>query len=181
MNYWMVGTPLFPRRQLVMGRDIGFWISPEFGYWCFEDVYYYGIHRIGACCCTNSFNVFGILIFAERRFITDYNSGNWRHVLSKERYQIPSKRGIRRRNRKCKLVNVCNRSVPECQELIAGTSLRADVSGQIMMRAYLSGTPECRFGLNDSLLFDINDALPSSGYSNSPIFGIDYKWSRSYQ
>jgi AP-2 complex subunit mu-1 len=36
----------------------------------------------------------------------------------------------------------------------AGTVLRADVSGQIVMRAYLSGTPECKFGLNDRLLLD---------------------------
>ncbi|CAJ0758764.1 24137_t:CDS:2, partial [Entrophospora sp. SA101] len=35
-----------------------------------------------------------------------------------------------------------------------GTILRADVSGQIMMRAYLSGTPECKFGLNDKILLD---------------------------
>jgi len=35
-----------------------------------------------------------------------------------------------------------------------GTVLRADVSGQIVMRAYLSGTPECKFGLNDRLLLD---------------------------
>jgi AP-2 complex subunit mu-1 len=33
-----------------------------------------------------------------------------------------------------------------------GTVLRADVNGQIVMRAYLSGTPECKFGLNDQLL-----------------------------
>jgi len=33
-----------------------------------------------------------------------------------------------------------------------GTVLRADVTGQIMMRAYLSGTPECKFGLNDQLV-----------------------------
>ncbi|KAA8901719.1 Mu homology domain-containing protein [Sphaerosporella brunnea] len=39
-----------------------------------------------------------------------------------------------------------------------GTVLRADVSGQIIMRAYLSGTPECKFGLNDRLLLD-GDAL----------------------
>ena len=32
-----------------------------------------------------------------------------------------------------------------------GTVLRADVNGQIVMRAYLSGTPECKFGLNDRL------------------------------
>ncbi|TLD23435.1 ap-2 complex subunit mu-1 [Venturia nashicola] len=32
-----------------------------------------------------------------------------------------------------------------------GTVLRADVNGQVVMRAYLSGTPECKFGLNDRL------------------------------
>ncbi|KAL2010188.1 hypothetical protein VTN00DRAFT_5995 [Thermoascus crustaceus] len=39
-----------------------------------------------------------------------------------------------------------------------GTVLRADVNGQIIMRAYLSGTPECKFGLNDRLLLDGADA-----------------------
>jgi len=41
-----------------------------------------------------------------------------------------------------------------------GSVLRADVTGQIIMRAYLSGTPECKFGLNDRLLLD-NDGLLS--------------------
>lgn len=35
-----------------------------------------------------------------------------------------------------------------------GTVLRADVDGHILMRAYLSGTPECKFGLNDKLVID---------------------------
>lgn len=35
-----------------------------------------------------------------------------------------------------------------------GAILRADVEGQIMMRAYLSGTPECKFGLNDKLVLE---------------------------
>jgi len=35
-----------------------------------------------------------------------------------------------------------------------GSVLRADVDGHIMMRAYLSGTPECKFGLNDKLVLD---------------------------
>ncbi|RAL14214.1 AP-2 complex subunit mu [Aspergillus homomorphus CBS 101889] len=43
-----------------------------------------------------------------------------------------------------------------------GTVLRADVNGQIVMRAYLSGTPECKFGLNDRLLFDGDSAGGSS-------------------
>lgn len=35
-----------------------------------------------------------------------------------------------------------------------GTTLRADVDGRIQMRAYLTGTPECKFGLNDKLVID---------------------------
>ncbi|KAF3925561.1 Stonin-2 [Orbilia brochopaga] len=35
-----------------------------------------------------------------------------------------------------------------------GTVLKEDVTGQIIMRAYLSGVPECKFGLNDRLLLD---------------------------
>ena len=35
-----------------------------------------------------------------------------------------------------------------------GTILRNDVSGAILVKCYLSGTPECKFGLNDKLLFD---------------------------
>ncbi|KAI0929270.1 hypothetical protein AcV5_006571 [Taiwanofungus camphoratus] len=38
-----------------------------------------------------------------------------------------------------------------------GSVLRADVDGHIMMRAYLSGTPECKFGLNDKLVIDKNE------------------------
>ncbi|KAG8686403.1 hypothetical protein FRC09_014154 [Ceratobasidium sp. 395] len=35
-----------------------------------------------------------------------------------------------------------------------GAVLRADVDGQVLMRAYLSGTPECKFGLNDKLVLE---------------------------
>ncbi|KAL9715496.1 clathrin associated protein complex medium subunit [Leucoagaricus gongylophorus] len=35
-----------------------------------------------------------------------------------------------------------------------GNILRSDVDGHIQMRAYLSGTPECKFGLNDKLVID---------------------------
>ncbi|KAN0065260.1 clathrin associated protein complex medium subunit [Thecaphora frezii] len=38
-----------------------------------------------------------------------------------------------------------------------GTVLRADVDGQILMRAYLSGMPECKFGLNDKLVLEKSD------------------------
>ncbi|RAH75348.1 AP-2 complex subunit mu [Aspergillus aculeatinus CBS 121060] len=48
-----------------------------------------------------------------------------------------------------------------------GTVLRADVNGQIVMRAYLSGTPECKFGLNDRLLLDGDSAGGGSGGGGS--------------
>ncbi|KAG5716877.1 AP-2 complex subunit mu [Termitomyces sp. T112] len=38
-----------------------------------------------------------------------------------------------------------------------GSVLRADVDGHIQMRAYLTGTPECKFGLNDKLVIDKGD------------------------
>lgn len=44
-----------------------------------------------------------------------------------------------------------------------GTVLRADVNGQIIMRAYLSGTPECKFGLNDRLLLEGDDGGGGGG------------------
>ncbi|KAL1898130.1 clathrin associated protein complex medium subunit [Sporothrix stenoceras] len=50
-----------------------------------------------------------------------------------------------------------------------GAVLRADVTGQIVMRAYLSGTPECKFGLNDRLLLDSDtvNSLPSGNRQGS--------------
>ncbi|KAL2813814.1 AP-2 complex subunit MU [Aspergillus cavernicola] len=51
-----------------------------------------------------------------------------------------------------------------------GTVLRADVNGQIVMRAYLSGTPECKFGLNDRLLLD-NDSAGSGGSDSKALGG----------
>jgi AP-2 complex subunit mu-1 len=44
-----------------------------------------------------------------------------------------------------------------------GTVLRADVNGQVVMRAYLSGTPECKFGLNDRLTLGEDTQLGQSG------------------
>jgi len=37
---------------------------------------------------------------------------------------------------------------------IDGKQLRADVSAEILMKCYLSGVPECKFGLNDKVLMD---------------------------
>lgn len=43
-----------------------------------------------------------------------------------------------------------------------GTVLRADVNGQIVMRAYLTGTPECKFGLNDQMRVDSGSAADNA-------------------
>ncbi|ORY33867.1 clathrin adaptor, mu subunit [Rhizoclosmatium globosum] len=40
-----------------------------------------------------------------------------------------------------------------------GNILRADVSGQVIMRAYLSGMPECKFGLNDRVAVEGGEHL----------------------
>ncbi|KAL1953826.1 hypothetical protein VTO42DRAFT_2121 [Malbranchea cinnamomea] len=44
-----------------------------------------------------------------------------------------------------------------------GAVLRADVNGQIIMRAYLSGMPECKFGLNDRLLLENHEGMRGNG------------------
>lgn len=46
---------------------------------------------------------------------------------------------------------------PSTVLIFTGTVLRADVDGHIQMRAYLTGTPECKFGLNDKLVIDKNE------------------------
>lgn len=35
-----------------------------------------------------------------------------------------------------------------------GNVLRSDVSGQVLMKCFLSGMPECKFGMNDKLMMD---------------------------
>jgi AP-2 complex subunit mu-1 len=49
--------------------------------------------------------------------------------------------------------------------------LRADVSGQVLMRVYLSGMPECKFGLNDRFVLEkgavSNRDIPLSSSASS--------------
>ncbi|CAN6611172.1 AP-2 complex subunit mu [Trichomonascus vanleenenianus] len=44
-----------------------------------------------------------------------------------------------------------------------GSVLKADVNGHIQLKAHLSGMPECKFGLNDSLLLDDGDRINGGG------------------
>ena len=43
----------------------------------------------------------------------------------------------------------------------SGQVLSAHVSGRVSMKSYLSGMPECKFGMNDKLLID-KQAKPST-------------------
>ena len=38
--------------------------------------------------------------------------------------------------------------------LCAGQILSAHVAGRVVMKSYLSGMPECKFGINDKLVMD---------------------------
>jgi len=37
---------------------------------------------------------------------------------------------------------------------VAGQVLSAHVAGRVVMKSYLSGMPECKFGINDKLVMD---------------------------
>jgi AP-2 complex subunit mu-1 len=41
-----------------------------------------------------------------------------------------------------------------------GTPLNSDVSGRVMIKCYLSGMPECKFGLNDKLMMQTEKKRP---------------------
>ncbi|KAJ2769152.1 clathrin associated protein complex medium subunit [Coemansia nantahalensis] len=50
-----------------------------------------------------------------------------------------------------------------------GTVLRADVQGQIVMRSFLSGMPECKFGLNDKLVLEAPDSAVAAAGHGRPL------------
>ncbi len=52
-----------------------------------------------------------------------------------------------------------------------GNILRSDVTGYVMMKTYLSGMPECKFGLNDKILLDAEEK--SGKKSSKPGVNID--------
>ena len=68
----------------------------------------------------------------------------------------------------------CSQVVENCNLLVSskGTILRNDVSGAIQVKCYLSGTPECKFGLNDKLLLD-NEAKAKAAANRRPGSGIE--------
>eukprot|EP00298_Acanthocystis_sp_HF-20_P013364 c20312_g1_i1.p1 GENE.c20312_g1_i1~~c20312_g1_i1.p1 ORF type:complete len:435 (+),score=134.89 c20312_g1_i1:61-1365(+) len=53
-----------------------------------------------------------------------------------------------------------------------GTILRNDVTGQIIMKTFLSGMPECKFGLNDKVLLE-KEANSAAKPKKDPKTGIE--------
>ena len=49
----------------------------------------------------------------------------------------------------------------QASPLSVGNVLSSHVSGRVVMKSYLSGMPECKFGMNDKLVID-KQAKPSS-------------------
>lgn len=43
---------------------------------------------------------------------------------------------------------------------VKGTVLRSDVSGKVMVKALLSGMPDCKFGMNDKVLMEKEPPKP---------------------
>jgi hypothetical protein len=84
-----------------------------------------------------------------------------RHRLAPARkVPLQRERGLHRRPGKRQLVDVERMSVlslprfRSCSESAAAVVLRSDVSGKIMLKVYLTGMPECQFGLNDKVMLD---------------------------
>lgn len=48
-----------------------------------------------------------------------------------------------------------------------GTVLRSEVNGKVIMRSFLSGMPECKFGLNDKLIVDKENSAAGGAPSKS--------------
>jgi len=64
--------------------------------------------------------------------------------------------------------------VEQCNLMVSnkGAVLRNDVAGTILVKCYLSGMPECKFGLNDKLLLD-NEARNNRNRARRPGAGIE--------
>jgi AP-2 complex subunit mu-1 len=54
-----------------------------------------------------------------------------------------------------------------------GSILKSDVSGQVMVRANLTGMPECKFGLNDKQLVDSERKIAGRETTNKPLIELD--------
>ena len=66
----------------------------------------------------------------------------------------------------CVQMGVMDVSHVNCVSMCTGQALSAHVSGRVVMKSYLSGMPECKFGMNDKLVVD-KQAKPSTPEAQS--------------
>lgn len=130
---------------LIRNRDSGFRIPAEYGDGDAEDVYHDGGRKVGAGNGTD--------IYAQSEPCAWHSLTCLQEDSSKITMQATGALSWRRADIKYRKNEAFVDVIEDVNLLMSatGTVLRADVNGQIVMRAYLSGTPECKFGLNDRL------------------------------
>jgi len=55
----------------------------------------------------------------------------------------------------------------------SGDVLRTDIHGKVMMKALLSGMPECKFGLNDKLIMEKEGGAAAAAVANQKTTGVE--------
>ena len=63
---------------------------------------------------------------------------------------LMSPQGKKRINKNCFYLTISHLSM----YISAGQVLSAHVAGKVVMKSYLSGMPECKFGINDKIVVD---------------------------
>jgi AP-2 complex subunit mu-1 len=149
-------------------RNSGLWLSPKFRDWHAQDVHHDRKHKVG--------------IGSGEPWEHLSSGASWfrqREDSSKITIQATGATSWRRSDVKYRkneafvdVIETVNLMMSKDGKLFdpvswypswsIGAVLRADVDGQVMMRAYLSGTPECKFGLNDKLILQKRSVWPAA-------------------
>lgn len=166
MNCWTVGGGRGGDLWIDCARNLGLWISSKFGVWNSQNVHHNGRGYVWthAGLIHSPFNNW----FAYRRRNlqrSPFRLQEPHHGAVLIWSTVAMKHSLTWLN-----PWICSwaQKVAACDVLIVlGTVLKSDVSGQIVMRAYLSGMPECKFGLNDKVLNSTLDAGADAAASAS--------------
>jgi AP-2 complex subunit mu-1 len=74
-----------------------------------------------------------------------------------EKRTVPGRAGVRQPPHVSSRWEELLRNLPLSERLgsfVAGQVLSAHVAGKVVMKSYLSGMPECKFGINDKIVVD---------------------------
>ena len=69
-------------------------------------------------------------------------------------------------------------NIPEIHNVIlfTGQVLSAHVAGKVAMKSYLSGMPECKFGINDKITIEGKNKQGAEDPSKAFVFLNPYFW-----